>query len=66
VPVCAHDGPGVQGADALLARIRILKTKFVPSGKDMRSFIKDGGTVEALHAMLGNLLPIVGKSLAVG
>lgn len=63
VVVCDNDGPGLNGADALLAQVPIRKTKFVPPGKDLRSFVKDGGTAEIFEAMLDNVLPTVGKLL---
>lgn len=56
VVVCDNDGPGVEGADELLGKIKIPKTKFVPPGKDIRSFVKDGGTLAILDNMLRNLL----------
>jgi hypothetical protein len=56
VVVCDNDGPGIEGAEALLRQIRISKIKFVPPGKDMRRFVADGGTLPVLNAMLAGLL----------
>jgi hypothetical protein len=57
VVVCDNDGPGIEGAEALLRQIRLAKFKFVPPGKDMRRFVADGGTLPVLNAMLAGLLP---------
>lgn len=56
VVVCDNDGPGVEGADELLEKLKLPKIKFVPPGKDIRSFVRDGGTIAILDAMLRNLL----------
>lgn len=56
VVVSDNDGPGFAGANALMERVRIRRTRIVPPGKDMRAFLRDGGNREILDALLKNVL----------
>lgn len=56
VVVCDNDGPGLEGADALMRAITLPKTRLVPPGKDLRSFHRDGGNRDIIEAMLRNTL----------
>lgn len=52
VVISDNDGPGVEGAKVLMEKIKIRKARIVPPGKDVRAFVRDGGTREVLDLML--------------
>lgn len=56
VIVSDNDGPGVAGANDLMAKITIPKALFVPPGKDLRAFVAAGGTKMLLEDMLKNFI----------
>lgn len=56
VLVSDNDGPGIEGARQLFKKIPIPKTMLVPPGKDMRAFVRDGGTKAVIDSMLKNLI----------
>lgn len=56
VIVSDNDGPGVEGAGALMEKIEIPKTRLIPPGKDLRAFVRDGGTKAVLESLLKNTL----------
>jgi len=56
IVVTDNDGPGVGGARALLESIHRPAKLFVPPTKDLRGFLKAGGSHQLLDAMVRNLL----------
>jgi hypothetical protein len=54
VVVSDNDGPGIEGAKVLFEKIPIPKTMFIPPGKDLRAFVRDGGTKQLIDSMLKN------------
>ncbi|EDY19027.1 hypothetical protein CfE428DRAFT_3204 [Chthoniobacter flavus Ellin428] len=56
IVVTDNDGPGVGGARALLEVIPRPAKLFVPPTKDLRGFLRAGGSHELLDSMVKNLL----------
>jgi hypothetical protein len=56
VVVSDNDGPGFAGANALMERLKVRRTRIVPPGKDLRAFVRDGGTKDVMEAILRNVL----------
>lgn len=51
VIVCDSDKPGLDGAAALVQHLPIRSVVITPPAKDMRDFLKNGGTASMLEAM---------------
>lgn len=52
-----NDSPGVRGAEKLSSALRGIRvTRFVPPTKDLRSFWKNGGSLQLLQSMTGNAI----------
>ncbi len=56
VIISDNDGPGVAGATVLMEQIKIPKARIIPPGKDVRSFVRDGGNRLLLEDQLKNTL----------
>ena len=54
VIVSDNDGPGVEGADCLARAITKPLWRITPPTKDMRAFVRDGGTKEVFDLLLKN------------
>lgn len=54
VIVSDNDGPGAEGADCLARAIQKPVYRLTPPSKDMRAFVRDGGTKAILETLLKN------------
>ena len=51
-----NDGPGVRGAEKLADALRCRTTRFVPPAKDLRQFLRCGGTLQLIQSLTGSAI----------
>jgi hypothetical protein len=56
IVVCDNDGAGIAGANILYAKIKMKKRKMILPCKDIRQFVREGGTAQVINDLLDNMV----------